>query len=141
MRGYFSFKGHNYGVGTVVKVCQKHQDKFDFYSYVIFDKCNFENETYRFRSRCSVWDRYDIPKDKLEEYIEQITQPCEIDNQVCFSPKVEEDYIEGIASAWIWYILIMIGAIFLKGIGNMLGVWIIASVIFFSWRSKKKNGG
>lgn len=42
--------------------------------------------------------------------------------------------IDGLFIAWIWYVFIMVvGAIFY----DRIGIWILASVIFFDYRNKK----
>ena len=56
------------------------------------------------------------------------------------SNKIEPKYIEGIISAWIWYILIMFFGVLLKGAVTTIIVWTLASIIFFNWRRKKING-
>lgn len=140
MISFFCFQGNNYGKGTVIKIYEKHQDEFKFYSTLVFEGCDNQNGVCYFRALCNSWDRFEILECQLSEYIEMIIEAYDICIQTKPSPKVSEDYIEGIASAWIWYILIMIFGLFLKGPINMIGTWILASIIFFSWRHKKMNG-
>ena len=46
----------------------------------------------------------------------------------------DELNIDGLLIAWIWYVFIMVvGSIFY----DRIGIWIITSVIFFSYRNKK----
>lgn len=46
----------------------------------------------------------------------------------------DELNIDGLLIAWIWYVFIMaVGVIFY----DRIGIWILASVIFFNYRNKK----
>lgn len=140
MSNYFYFKGNNYGNGTVVQIYEKKKKEFKFYSYLIFEEYDNNNEMCRFRSPYNRWESFNISKNQLQEYIEKITEPYEVVVKVDSHPKVNQEHVEGIVDAWLWYILIMFFGIFLKGIVNVIGVWILASVVFFSWRHKKMNG-
>ena len=73
-----------------------------------------------------------------KECIEEISIPYVL--QVSTAPIMQPDNIDGIVSAWIWYIIIMVFGLFLKEPLNVFGVWILASVIFFTWRHRKMNG-
>lgn len=42
--------------------------------------------------------------------------------------------IDGLFIAWTWYIFIMLAAIFFNA---RIGIWLLASVIFFNYRNKK----
>lgn len=46
----------------------------------------------------------------------------------------QEIAIEGLLLAWMWYIFIMTIAFIFNG---RIGIWILASVIFFDYRNKK----
>ena len=47
---------------------------------------------------------------------------------------IDELNIDGLLIAWIWYIFIMaVGVIFY----DRIGIWILASVIFFNYRKRK----
>lgn len=139
MKNYFVFEGENYFTGTVVQIYAEHKDKFKFYSNIIFEEYDEENDLCTFKSLYSSWDRFYIPYNKLGEYIEKIVEPYYLIPDVN-GHKIKEDCVEGIISAWIWYILIMIFGLFLKGTITMVGIWIIASVVFFTWRYNKMNG-
>ncbi len=139
MSNYFCFQGKQYSQGTVVKVCENHKDKFRFYSYLVFESHDITNNIYSFRSLYNTWDIFNISTEQLNEYIEEVVVH-NVSNQVDMYSKVDPKYIEGIVSAWIWYITAMIFGLFLQNITSMIGIWITASVIFFSWRRQKING-
>lgn len=49
--------------------------------------------------------------------------------------KITDEFnIDGLLLAWMWYIFIMVIAIIFK---DCIGIWIIASIIFFDYRNKK----
>lgn len=139
MNNCFYFKGSNYGRGTVVQIYEKKKGEFKFYSYLIFEECD-NNNLCRFRSPYNNWEHFNISTNQLQEYIEAITEPHAVIVNAGSYPQVNQEYVEGIVDAWIWYILVMFLGLFLKGIVNVLGVWILASIVFFSWRHKKMNG-
>lgn len=139
MSNYFYFRGNNYGKGTIVKIYEEHKEKFKFYSNLIFEKYDKESGLYLFKSPYNHWEIFNISKNQIEEYIEEVVKPCCV-AQVDMSTKVNPDYIEGMSSAWIWYILIMFFGLFLKGPINVVSTWVLASIVFFTWRHKKING-
>ena len=139
MNNYFNFKGNIYGEGTVVQIAEEYKKEFKFYSNISFKKYDNVNDVYHFGSLYNNWENFYIPRNRLQIYIEKISEPHRVVSQVS-SSKVNEDYVEGIVSAWVWYIVIMFFGLFLKGLLNVVGVWILASIIFFTWRHKKMNG-
>lgn len=139
MNGMLLFQNKLYAQGTVVKIYEKYKEKFKFNSYIVFVKYDSQNKLYCFTSLHNSWDTFHIPQDQLYVYIECIFAPC-FTNKLETCSKAKPQYIEGIVSAWIWYILIMVFALFLAGVENVIMVWILASVVFFNWRRRKING-
>jgi hypothetical protein len=86
------------------------------------------------------WSYYDISEEQLENVVEKIIKPYTTNSNMC-SKAESLKYTEGIVSAWIWYLLIMLFAIFLKGIENIIGIQLLATFVFWTWRNKKLNGG
>lgn len=139
MQDFFVFKGQLYREGAIVQLHEECQEQFGFNTYLVFDKYEPENGIYRFHTLYDTWKQYNIPVTELKNVIENAT-PSYIDIKNKQYGKVQEKYIEGIVSAWIWYILIMFFALFAKDPGSKILTWIVASVIFFSWRRRKLNG-
>lgn len=139
MNNSLHFRGNSYGKGTVVKIYERHQDKFKFYSNLVFEGYDSKISLYNFKSLYNSWDVFYISKIQLEEYIEEIVEP-HCGTQVCSSQKVEPNYIDGMASAWTWYIIIMLFGILLKGVISTVIVCVLASIVFFTWRRNKING-
>ena len=138
-KNYFYFKGKMYSRNTIVKIYQKYEGNFNFYSYLKFYKYDDFENVYYFSSLYSEWEMYKIQEDKLCEYVEEISVPyyMEVDSV----KKVSPNNLEGMTTALIWYILIMFFALFLKGAHNIICLQILSSYIFFSWRHRKMNGG
>ena len=141
MYGYFNFQENNYGTGTVVQIYEKYRGRFKFYSHLVFEGCNNEKNCYSFRSLYNKWDTFDITEEQLKIYVERVVEPHSVFIDVQVTPKRDPKHIEGIISAWAWYILVMFFGLFLIGPISKIIVWVLASAIFFNWRHKKINGG
>ena len=139
MSNYFKFKGNLYSEGTIVKIYSDKQKKFGFNCCLKFYKFDREQNKYKFNSLYSCWDTYELSKEELGIYIESIERaylPIASGKKT----KVEPKYIDGIVTAWTWYILILFGSLFIKGIIVKILIQIIATYIFTTWRSKKMRG-
>lgn len=138
----FNFNNFQYGYGTIVKIYKNKRNHFGCCTNVIFEGYNRNNDRlYHFSSLHDKWDDYCMTKDELELYIEKIEHiGCnnDLQNDVKIIPP---SYIEGIVDAWIWYIIVIFFAVFIKGIGSTIIIWTISSWIFWSWRKNKMNGG
>ena len=135
---YFYFKGQQYAEKTIVKIYENQKNNFGFYSHLVFNGYDDKTKLYHFCSLHDCWKQFVMTENQLEESIEKVD--VSYTPQINTEPKVQQNHIEGIVSAWIWYILIMFFGLFLKGPLSVLVVWILASVIFFTWRYKKING-
>lgn len=135
----FYFNGKIYGIGTIIEIREEYNMNFKFHSILKFERYNMETNTYQFVAIGNGWDVFYIPTKDLTKYIQSITSASYDfydDNK-----KTDPRCIEGITSAWIWYIIIMIFGLFIKGVGSKIIILVVASIIFFSWRNKKINGG
>lgn len=141
MLNYFYFKENIYGNGTVIQVTEKYKEKFKFNLNVVFEKYDEKNELVYFRSLYNNWDNFSVTTDQLNECIDKVVEPRSIVIQTNSHKKIEEQYIDGIVSAWMLYIIVMFFGMFLKGALNVIVAWTLASVIFFRWRHNKINGG
>lgn len=141
VENYFVYHNKKYYRKTVVKIHDGECHNFGFYTTMIFNGYDIERNLYCFVSPCNSWDKYYMTDCQITACIKEIIQPC---CDPCLQnerEKVDLKYVDGMLAAWIWYILIMCFGLFLNGIVNVLIVWTVASVIFFSWRKKKMNGG
>ena len=136
---YFKYNGKYYGVGTLVKIKDINKQHCGFNSILKFTGYNLNDERYCFRSLYGAWTIYKFSNEEIALYVQEILEEgnLELENKKTIHPQ----YIEGIVSAWIWYILIMVFALLFKGIENIIITWIVATFIFFRWRHHKINGG
>ena len=134
----FIFNDKIYYVGTIVKINETYQKYIGFNSVLKFIGYNVDTKVYLFSSLLNNWDIYDLSYEQIELYVDEILKEAKncLEKTNC-----NPEYIDGILSAWIWYILFMFFALFLNGIFNVLAVWCVATFIFFSWRNNKIKGG
>jgi hypothetical protein len=134
----FIFNDKHYYAGTVVKIKEEWKQCLGFNSMLQFTGYMVEEKLYYFTALHDNWEIYRLSKDEMYKYIECVLKVGVIKEN---DRRVEPKYIEGIVSAWIWYILAMIFAIFLKGAENVIMTWGLATFIFFNWRNRKIKGG
>lgn len=134
----FIFNGVRYYTGTIVKIKENEQKNLGYHSRLVFKRYNEANELYRFASLYDIWERYELSKEQILHCVESIDRPLVV--LVTKEQKLDPRYIDGIVSAWIWYILIMVFALFIKGFWNTIILWAISTITFFKWRNDKING-
>ena len=134
----FIFNNSLHYVGTIVAINDEWKQKFRFNSTLKFIGYNSDDCTYCFTTLQDNWNIYKLSEEEIQMYIKSVLQDAVIERT---NENIDPKYIDGMASAWIWYILIMFFAIFLQGIGNVIVVWVVATFIFFNWRHKKIKGG
>lgn len=138
-KNYFDYKGKRHYIGTIVEIREESKKYCGFNSTLKFIGYNIDDDSYSFVTLYDAWRICKLSAEQISLYIKEIiVEGAPIQNK---NKKIESKYIEGIVSAWIWYILIMFFALFLKGIENTLLTWIAATFIFFRWRHIKMNGG
>lgn len=139
IKNYFMFKGRRYYIGTLIKINENQKENFNYYSIVEFIQYDDNNNLYCFNSPYEPLRMFKITDEQISIYIKEIINGV-IDNPAN-NNKTEPKYIDGMFNAWIWYILVMFFALFIKGIYNTIILWITASIIFFRWRNNKINRG
>ena len=137
MKKYFLYKGKQYFVGTIIKIHPEMRDKFNFYAMLRFIKYDSISQLCYFTSLYDSWKSYIIPEKQLNKYIEAIVHSGDLVDDTMYCQNNNPNYIEGIVDAWIWYIISMLFSCMLNGFHNVICAWILASIIFFSWRRKK----
>lgn len=133
----FIFNDRPYYVGTIVSINEAWKHKVGFNSILKFVWYNSDEDAYCFTTLQDNWNIYKLSNEQILMYVESILNDnkMEVKNQ-----DINPQYIDGIVSAWIWYILIMLFAVFLQGVTNVILVWVIATIIFFNWRQNKIKG-
>ena len=133
---YFLYNGIKYYVGTIIEVREDHRELFNYWSVVKFVKCD-DAGMYYFSSLHDIWTLYTLSAGQLQLCIDKVLK-AQLDIPVQDN-RMEPQYIDGIVEAWTWYLLAMFGAPFVKGIGNVIIIWVFASIVFFTWRNNKIN--
>lgn len=134
----FIFNNVQYYPGTLVEIKDELRKKLHSYSILRFSGYNEETKLYYFTSKNNIMEIYKITETQLRLYIIEIRYAVVMQKNV--KQKLDPRYIAGIVDAWIWYILVMFFAIFIKGAHNTITLWIVATCIFFNWRKRKMNG-
>ena len=134
----FIFNNRTYYVGTIVEINEECKHKFRFNSILKFSWYNEKENMYCFTTLQDNWDIYKLSNEQINTCIKCVLNDDLVERK---NDEIEPQYIDGIVSAWIWYILIMIFAFFLQGTTNIIVVWAVTTFIFVSWRNKKIKGG
>lgn len=145
MRDYFEFKGVKYGIGTIVKVPNTLDLRWLSKDEIIEEAEFVGHSTFVFtknrRWYINLYESGGHFTGKYESYIE-IIRP--IYYQEPAPPKPPNMFIRTGSGSWdahnevcmglIWYIAIMLLATIFKA---RIGIWILATIVYFSWKSKK----
>ena len=134
----FIFNGQSYYIGTIVKINEQYQGQVMFNSVLKFTGYNFYEDVYCFSSLQDCWEIYKLSDEQIKLYVSEILKECVTEQH---NKSAHVAYVEGIVSAWIWYILIMFFALFLNGVENVIIIWCITTFVFFYWRHYKIKGG
>jgi hypothetical protein len=135
MYNYFIYKGKQYGEGTIVAINKYYEHIFGFKTHLVF--LRQKGDRFYFKSLYNS-DGYYLTQDNINEYVDQIAVPKSVVVPHSDKYKIEAKYVDGIVEAWTWYLLIMFGGLFVKG--GTIFIWLAASYIFWSWRSKQMKG-
>jgi hypothetical protein len=139
MSQYFKFKGNIYCNNTIVKIYDDKRKRFGFYRYLKFYEYDCNKKKYKFHCIDNCWQSYELSEKELGIYIESIATayvPAILKEGFDIKPKD----IDGIVVAWIWFIFVMFGSLFLKDIIIKLVLQIITLCVFTVWRLNKMKG-
>ena len=134
-QNYVIYKGVRYNSGDKINILWHTHGYKSAYDYTgTFIDCDEEKDEYRF-----VVDGHTYCFNKVGFYRVMVNEPTQSKHIKTGPHKAtlsEELNIDGLLIAWIWYIFIMAVAIIFK---DCIGIWILASVVFFSYRKRKLN--
>ena len=138
IQNYFVYNDKRYDAGTIIIL-----SRFDIYSRKV---CNTKAKFLWYDSESKKYSveiygkEYIYEEELFNENFIRIDEPNKtvttMQNKTTAKSYTFSDElnIDGLLIAWIWYIFIMaVGVIFYARIG----IWILASVIFFDYRNKK----
>lgn len=133
----FIFNGKVYYIGTIIKINEDYKKYFGFNSRLKFSGYIIQENACCFTSLYNALDVYKISNKDIMKYTEGIVEEVVMDTSVT---TIDPKYIDGIVSAWIWYIIAMFFSLAFKNIFDTLLVWTVSTLIFFNWRNKKIRG-
>lgn len=145
-QGYFVYNGNVYPSGTIVKIQLKNdvlktvtEEKMIFCSIsgnniygcreIAIKRVHFFSEDQFFASLIEVTEQIDSSFTDAEKQ-----KQIRLDKYNKKPTFKEQMNVDGLGLAWVWYIFIMTVAIIFN---DRVGIWLLASVIFFNYRRKK----
>lgn len=138
--GYFEFQGVKYGIGTVVKIPSTLDLRWLPRDQIMVETVFMGGCCFSFTNRPGSMTFYNF-SGKYESYIE-IIQPVYYEEPD--PPKQPNIFFRTKSGTWdahndvcvgfIWYVLVMLLAIIFK---DCVGIWIVATIVYFSWKSEK----
>ncbi len=127
---YFVVDNKEYYTGTVF-IMKCSNGEYTKATFICYDT---QNKMYCYQphnSKCNKhWANYEV----MQQQFIDITN--EIDNKARIPVKkqMNDRCIESLPLGWCWYIFLMLLSIVFK---DCLGLWVLISIVFFSWRNKK----
>ena len=73
-------------------------------------------------------------KKALNKNLVSITDKIDTSVHSPVEKKMKDTQIDGLFLGWMWYIFLMIISVIFK---DAIGLWILWSVVFFTWRKNK----
>jgi len=127
VNNYFDFNGKRYYTGTVIIVTD-HLGKQVEATFICYD---VDHASYVYKvNNC----RWRLKEEHFRRALVAVTDTAHSDVRLPVVKKKNEFDIEGMFLGWLWYVFLMALSIIFK---DRIGLWIMISVIFFSWRSNK----
>lgn len=131
LRNYFEYNGKKYYTGTIfiMKVSNR-LCEYTFVGYNVDYKallCKSVNSQ-QVRSLIPIWESV------LNKNLVSITDKIDTSVHSPVEKKMKDTQIDGLFLGWMWYIFLMIISVIFK---DAIGLWILWSVVFFTWRKNK----
>lgn len=126
MRNYFEVNGKRYYTGTVfiVNNMGKHVEA----SFICY---NDVQSIYVYQIKDCTWR---VPEQAFWRNFISVTNMHNSNVHVPVIKTKKDLDIDGLFIGWVWYIFLMLISVIFK---DVIGLWIIISVVFFSWRAEK----
>lgn len=126
---YFIVNGTKYYTGTAFKI--KYMGEIVEAVFVCTYLTKYTEVVYKIKGK-----RYFTPISIFTKNFVNITNAVgnTIQTQVPQTKHLKDGQINGMALGWLWYIFLMALSFIFK---DCIGLWILISVVFFSWRSNK----
>ena len=131
LRNYFEYNGKKYYTGTIfIMKVSKMLYEYTFVGYNVDYKallCKSANNQ-QARSLVPIWESV------FNKNLVSITNKIDTSVHSPVEKKMKDTQIDGLFLGWMWYIFLMAVSTIFK---DAIGLWILWSVVFFSWRKRK----
>lgn len=126
-------KGKKYNSGDVINILwYTHGNRNAFKHTGVFLDCDEEKDEYRLIIDGTT---YSFNKKWFNSTVYDKINTSQYENNTKNNATFKDELkIDGLFIAWVWYVFIMLLAIIFK---DCMAIWIITSVIFFSYRNRK----
>ena len=125
-RNYFIVDGKEYYTGTVFIV--NDYGKQTEASFICYD---IDRKKYIYKIKDCTWQVYE---ELFWKNFVSVTDKNDSRVRIPVTKTRKDSEIDGLFIGWIWYIFLMAISSIFKG---AVGLWILISVVFFSWRHDK----
>ena len=138
---YFEFKGVRYPVGTIVKITEKEMKRVGADSPYVTILNHHENSNGT--HSCLILRSYDdwgvMQSGEISTFFNNFEDVIE---EIALLPtkqlgnRYKDTEVDAMLYGWIYYILVMLVSVLFNG---FIYIWIIASIVFWTWRKRKLN--
>lgn len=130
-RNYFVYNGKQYYTGTIF-IVNEHSKQIE----AIFICYNMDTKKYIYKTKNKTIDgcKWMVYEKYFYNHLVSVTDKIDNTAHMPFVKQFKDSQINGLFLGWMWYIFLMIISVIFK---DAIGLWILWSVVFFSWRKKK----
>lgn len=126
LQNYFIANGEKYYTGTVIIV--EHLGKQVEASFMYYD-VDMNKYFYKIKN-CT----HAVPTEYFNRVFIGATDKTDPTVHLPVIKTKKDFRIDGLFLGWMWYIFLMLISVIFNG---AIGLWILISIVFFSWRAKK----
>lgn len=130
-RNYFVYNGKQYYTGTIF-IVNEHSKQIE----AIFICYNMDTKKYIYKTKNKTIDgcKWMVYEKYFYNHLVSVTDKIDNTAHMPFVKQFKDSQINGLFLGWMWYIFLLIISVIFK---DAIGLWILWSVVFFSWRKKK----
>lgn len=128
-QNYFIYKNTKYNSGTIFVIKDYFSNGKEIEATFICYDTDWDKYFYRFNGKS-----YSMNSKHFWNGFVTVTNKFDVKEQGAVLIRKKEFDIPGMMLGWMWYIFLMLLSSIFK---DAIGLWIVFSVGFFSWRSQK----
>ena len=126
LQNYFTVDGKRYYTGTVFTL-----NAWEGTTEASFICYNTENSRYYYQIKGKMWI---VPASDFKKRFISVTEKMDPRVHMPIAKTMKDRDIDGLFIGWLWYVFLMGISVIFK---DAIGLFILISVVFFSWRNKK----